>query len=66
MDSHVRSSRCRRKVCEGNYAYSDEEGLTDFSTGSGDDYEPEHDSESLNTGKKKYFVLYRNSNILIG
>jgi hypothetical protein len=51
MVSHVHSSRCRRKVCEGNYAYSDEECLTDFSAGSGDDYEPEHDSESSNTDK---------------
>jgi hypothetical protein len=51
MVSHVHSTRCRRKVSEGNYAYSDEEGLTDFSAGSGDDYEPEHDSESSNTGK---------------
>jgi hypothetical protein len=51
MASHVHSSRCRRKVCGGNYADSDEEGLTDFSAGSGDDYEPEHDSESSNAGK---------------
>jgi hypothetical protein len=42
---YINRSRCRRKVCEGNYAYSDEEGLTDVSAGSGD-YEPEHDSES--------------------
>jgi hypothetical protein len=39
MASYVHSSRCRRKVCQGNYTYSDEEGLTDFSAGSGDDYE---------------------------
>jgi hypothetical protein len=51
MASHVHSSRRRRKVCEVNYAYSDEEGLTDFSAGSSDDYEPEHDSETSNTGK---------------
>jgi hypothetical protein len=55
MASHIHSSRCRRKVCEGNYAYSDEEGLTNFSAGSGDDYEPEHESESSNTGKKFTF-----------
>jgi hypothetical protein len=60
--SLAHSSRCRRKVCESNYAYSDEEGLTDFSAGSDDDYEPEHDSESSNTG----ILLYRNSNIVIG
>jgi hypothetical protein len=58
MDTRVHSSRCRRKVCEFNYAYSDEEGLTDFSAGSGDDYEHKHDSESSNTGKNSLF-LYR-------
>jgi hypothetical protein len=57
MASHVHSSRCRRKICEGNYADSDEEGLTVFSAGSGDDYEPKHDSESLNTGKNSLFFV---------
>jgi hypothetical protein len=57
MASHEHSSRCRRKVCEVNYAYSDEEGLTDFSAGSGDDYELEHDSDHQIQVKIHFFFF---------